>query len=69
MQVDKKISTNVKTFANTYNITLIPSGGPKADVIVPAGVPACLSVIYPIDAVLIPASIKEQEAKKASLLH
>ena len=62
------MATNLKTFENAYNVTIIPSGGAPANVIVPAGIPACLSVIYPINGVLVPASVKEAEAKK-SLLH
>ena len=68
LQVDKKVSTNVKTWENTYNVTIIPSGGAPASIIV-ADVPACQSIIQVIDGVLIPAAQLEDGKKATSLLH
>ena len=66
-QVDKKVSTNVKTWETSYNVTIIPSGGASASIIV-ADVPACQSIIQVIDRVLIPAAPVAVDGKKAKSL-
>lgn len=58
------MATNVKTWETSYNVTIIPSGGAPASIIV-ADVPACQSIIQVIDGILVPATPVAVDGKKA----